>query len=373
MIGAAGAVLGPHPAERPDATRFAGLRAWPARVLLAGLLCLIALGLVLAARPDAVTMRTVSPDRSDVLLYKRIAERVAAGDAYYRAATEEQRANGYPLRPFVTVRLPTLAWLQASLGPTGIRLALCGLLGVAWLAFRRRLAATLPPGGVLSGASVLAAAGLLPLLSAALPYVHEAWAGGLILLSLALRTRERWVAAFLVGLFAAAIRELAVPYLCAMAALALVEGRRRESAAWAGAVAAAAAGIAAHAAAVSGYVTALDPASPGWASAGGWSFILSMVLNGTVMILTPAPVIAVAVPLCLLGWAAWPAPLGPRACLVLGGYVAAFTLIGRPDNAYWGLLLGPLLLPGLALAPRALRDLGAAACGAAGPQPALAV
>ncbi len=42
---------------------------------------------------------------------------------------------------------------------------------------------------------------------------HEAWAGLLIALSLALRTEKRFWSAALVGLLAALVRELALPYL----------------------------------------------------------------------------------------------------------------------------------------------------------------
>ncbi|GJE26728.1 hypothetical protein [Methylobacterium organophilum] len=47
--------------------------------------------------------------------------------------------------------------------------------------------------------------------------------------------------------------------------------------------------------------------------------------------------------------------------LVVGGYLCAFMLVGRPDDTYWILMVGPLLMPGLAFAPAALRDLGCAA------------
>ena len=56
---------------------------------------------------------------TDLLLYDRIAERVAAGDSYYRAAVEEQRAGNFPVSPASTVRLPTLALLNAWLGHGG--------------------------------------------------------------------------------------------------------------------------------------------------------------------------------------------------------------------------------------------------------------
>src|SRR3546814_12079814 len=52
----------------------------------------------------------------DHALYARIAQRVAAGESYYTAAAAEHRSGHYPLRPFVTVRLPTLAHIVPPLG-----------------------------------------------------------------------------------------------------------------------------------------------------------------------------------------------------------------------------------------------------------------
>ena len=71
----------------------------------------------------------------------------------------------------------------------------------------------------------------------------------------------------------------------------------------------------------------------------------------------PAWVAAVATPLALLGWAAWSDGYAKRVACMLGLWLAAFLLIGRPDNAYWGFLFAPILPVGLALAPAALRDL----------------
>ncbi len=113
--------------------------------------------------------------------------------------------------------------------------------------------------------------------------------------------------------------------------------------------------------AVSAHVGPLDAASPGWAAAGGWGFVLRMVQDCTLLILAPAPLVALLVPLCLIGWMAWPGAFGRRGLLVGGGYLCAFMLVGRPDNTYWILMVGPLLMPGLAFAPAALRDIGCAA------------
>jgi len=115
---------------------------WPrplARLALAVLLLLLALaawapGYAPPPPPppkvtvaDAAGKAVVKDDDNDLRLYRVIAERVKRGDDYYVAATEEQRANNYPVAPGFTVRLPTLAFLSAWLGTGGL-IVLCMLL-----------------------------------------------------------------------------------------------------------------------------------------------------------------------------------------------------------------------------------------------------
>ena len=349
--------------EFPE-TRFAGWRTGPARLLLFTLALLIAAGLSQGGRARDIIPANAAPSGaapvSDTTLYRAVAARVASGEGYYAAAADEQRARAYPLRPFVTVRLPTLAYLRAALGATGLRIALFGLLAVAWFVFRLRCAEGFG-GPALTAASVLAVAGLAPMLNETFTDWHEAYSGALLLLSLGLRRRDRWASSLVAGVLAVAFRELALPYLGVMAAVAFVEEHRREAGAWSLALAGCTAMIGAHALAVSGVVTETDVASQGWAAAGGWPFVLDLVRSCTLFVLMPPATVALAVPLALMGWAAWSGGLGTRAALTLGGYALAFTAVGRPDNVYWGMLIGPMLLPGLALAPAAMRDLVRAA------------
>jgi hypothetical protein len=72
-------------------------------------------------------------------------------------------------------------------------------------------------------------------------------------------------------------------------------------------------------------------------------------------------VAAIVAPLALLGWASLPGGYGLRVASLLGLWMIAFLVVGRPDNNYWGFLMAPFLLLGLALAPGALRDLFIAA------------
>ena len=343
-------------------TRFATSPPWLAGLVLAAVAALIVFGLAPTTQPTAAQAGIASDaNDTDLALYRAIDRRVAAGQGYYAAATAEQRARDYPLRPFVTVRLPTLAMVHATLGSIAATGLLWSLTLAAGLAMTLRLRRELGPGRPALYASAFSAMALGPILAAACVYWHEPWAAVLMTLSLAVRSRDRWVASVLLGFAAVAFRELALPYLCVMAVAAVVEARRREAGAWVVAIVASAMVIGLHAALVARFVTPADLHSPGWGGLGGWRFVLRMAHGYTAFGVLPPALVAVLVPLALLGWAAWHGPLGPRGALLLGGYAAAFMIVGRADNDYWGMLMAPLLPIGLVLAPSALRDLVVAA------------
>ena len=67
------------------------------------------------------------------------------------------------------------------------------------------------------------------------------------------------------------------------------------------------------------------------------------------------------VALALVGWASWRDPLALRVCATLAAFALLLALFGRVDTFYWGLMIAPTLLIGLAFAPDALRDLVAGA------------
>ena len=71
----------------------------------------------------------------------------------------------------------------------------------------------------------------------------------------------------------------------------------------------------------------------------------------------------VILPLALLGAAGWRGTVGTRVALTMGAYVFAFSIAGRQDNYYWGLMYAPLMPLGLTFAPRALADLWKTAVG----------
>jgi hypothetical protein len=340
--------------------------AWP-RAAAAGLLIalagLIALGLWPSAGPTAVKAMTGD---NDVALYRAVVERVRAGQAYEPAAVAEQRARGFPLKPFVVVRPPALATALAHLpgertGDLLLALLAAGVIG-AWT---WRLHAIRPGSVWLAATALILFTGVgLTMGGGGASLFHEAWAGLLIALSLGLRTEKRFAAAVLIGLAAAVTRELAMPYLAIMALFALVERRRLEAGCFAAALAVALALLALHAHAVMSLVKPGDLASAGWVRLGGWAFVLKTGRWSLLAMLAGSWAAAVILPLSLIGAAGWRTSAGPRLAALLLGYTLGFMAIGRPENSYWGLLVAPLVAVGLSLAPMALGDLIRGALGA---------
>jgi len=340
------------------ASRFAGLSKVAARTVLLLMAAVIAYGLFAArslAPPDRFT-----PGKSDAAFYRAVVARVRQGEPYDQAAITEQRARGYPLKPFVVVRPPLLAELLARVPNLTYAIVLETLLALgvigAW-AFRLR---HIRPGPRQMGWTmffVFTGVGAA-MTGEGASLFHEAWAGLLISLSLVLRTEKRFAAAVVIGLLAALVRELAIPYLLVMAAFAAVERRRGEAVAFSAALLAACVALALHAHAVGALVTSQDPSSQGWVKMGGWPFVLATTeWNGIVAVLGPWSA-AVVFPVALIGVGSWKDAAANRVLAVLLGYAAGFLVLGRPENFYWGLLTAPLVGIGLALAPWALRDLG---------------
>jgi len=341
-------------------TRFDHWPRWAALVLLALALLLIGHGAL--QQRTAINAETGAPEMghrggSDQRLYGRVVAEVSAGADYYAAAAATQRDLGFPLKPFVTMRLPTLAWLLAAL-PGWLALTLLyGLMAASVAAWRHRLrdAFASPSGPTIAALGL--GAGLMIGSPPAMVVFHEVWAAALIALALALWRPQRWLASAIILALAILIRETALPVVLLLGTLAAGRRRWREVAGWAAVTAMSLTALAFHAGAVAAVVSAADPASPSWAGFGGWRFALTAIqLTGP---FAPMPywVTAIAVPLSIIGWLGWRDPAGLRVAGVLTGYLLAFTVLGRPDNFYWGLLIAPLVLPGAILAPAALRAL----------------
>jgi hypothetical protein len=312
-------------------------------------------------------------DDNDLRLYRIIIARVARGDDYYRAAVEEQRANNYPVAPGFTVRLPTLAFVSAALGPTGLIGLQVVLFGAMMLAMMRRLEDE--PGTEENRLLVLAL--LMTGIASGLNYhynvLHEVWAAQLLALSLALHRpqRGRWVAALAVAAVALAVRELVLPYVLLMGAQALWRRRWAEAAGWAALVAIFVAAMAAHLHLATAQLRPGDPVSPPWLVMGGLNALVYKVANSTFLSLAPVWIAGPVVVLSLFGWTAWKSPLGDLGALLVLGYALAFMIAGRSNNFYWGVLITPVLFMGLGFVKTGLPALWRAA-GLHGPAPRMA-
>jgi hypothetical protein len=210
-------------------------------------------------------------------------------------------------------------------------------------------------------ALVLLAGGMVVFVQVELAPFHEVWAGLLIALSLALRRPGRWADAVAVALIAMLVRETAALFVLIMATTALIDGQRREALSWTGALAIFAVVIALHARAVAGVVRPDDPTSPGWQGLLGFGYFVKVMTISTALHLAPDWLAGPLLALSLFGWASWRDPLAARSLATLAAYAVLLGTFGRTDTFYWGLLVAPLALLGLAFAPDGLRDLFAAA------------
>ena len=294
---------------------------------------------------------------TDLQLYDAIAERVGAGENYYAVAVEEQRARSFPVRPGLAVRLPTLAHVGGALGEWGM-IALAILLGGGTLAAWHYRLRDIPGGpGRLRFIMILlvigAAAGLKPQYLA----LHEVWSGMLVALSIGLYRTTRWWPALIAAALALAVRELALPYVLLMGAMAFWQGRRAESVAWALLALAFAALLWWHLSTVAQFVSAADPAGPPWLALrglGGWT---SNIALSSPLHFLPAWLAAPLALLPLLGWAEWKTRFGVAGFLLCLGYGVLFMIAGRDNNFYWALMVMPVWFVGYAFVPRAFASL----------------
>jgi hypothetical protein len=350
----------------PQVSRFAGISRYSAWGIIVATLFAIAASIAGPAGPIsrseiAEQTQAARPERDeDLALYRDITARVANGGAYYAATADALRTGGYPLRPFITFRLPTLASASAALGPTLTRVALWLVVIATMIAWYLRLDGAFIDKGRRITAILLLGSGMTIAARPEYVVVHEVWAGLLLALSLGLYRSDRWWPSVVAAVAAVMIRELALPFLLLMGALAVVHRTWREAGAWALAVGVFAIAVWLHAGQVALVTTAADPASPGWMTLGGWpAFIRAMTETSALRVL-PGWASAAAVIVSMLGWISWRSRTGLFGTLMFAGYALIFVVLGRPENFYWGLIISPLLLIGVAFIPQAFADLRAA-------------
>ncbi len=343
-----------------EGRRFAGLRPLYAWLLFGLTVALSVYGVWIHAGTQTLAYMPAGAglEKTDFALYERIVNRVHAGEGYYEAAGSELRAGGYPLRPFLTWRPPTVAWLMALFpNPAASRAVIIVMVAAALWYWTEHLK---KEGGrwmsIVAGLLLLASLGVAMVWPSYLH--HETWAGVCIALSLALYACGHWPMSVAFGLLALFFRELAMPYVFVMLVMAWWQGRRREALAWSLGVVAFAVFLGVHAYLVNRQLTAADVAvGPGWLHLGGWPFVIKTARANVMLLKAPSWVAGLLFPFLLLGLAGWKSPVGTRAALTVGMYAVAFLFAGRSYHAYWGLLYASLLPLGFVLAPRALRDL----------------
>ena len=346
-------------------SRFAGTKRRSARLVLAGLALLIlaSLSAIAAPGPAAVSQNPASTvsSQTDLLLYESIIAGVRGGGDYYSVAAQAQRSGGYPVRPFVTMRLPTLAVVLAALPRTLAILMLyllCMAVLAAWYVRLGGIFARPPPRVI---ALALVGCGGMIFLRADLLAFHEIWAGLLVALSLAMWRDDRWVEAVAIGACAMLIRETAALYAIVMALCALAGGHRREAMGWAVALALLGVAVTAHYVAWSAIILPNDPVGPGWSGLLGFGFFVKALTLTTALTVLPEWLAAPIIGFSLFGWLAWRDPAATRLLAVLSAYALLISLFCRTDTSYWVLLVAPVSLVGLAFIPDALRDLYVAA------------
>lgn len=349
-----------------SASRYAGISKTRARIVLASLIALIVVMTPFRSfeppQPlspaELAAAEKIGRGETDLALYEAIVDAVRHGGDYYIVTADALRASpGYPLRPFVTFRPPLLAEVQAHLPAAYVFLLLWGLVAATWYTWTSRLSVALPDPVVRGIAALLLLGGLAVSVQPALIASHEVWAALLIAWSLALRRPGRWVEAISLAVIAMLIRETAALYVVVMAAIAWIEGERREAAGWVVALGVFAVALAAHALAVSQVVRVTDPASDGWAGLSGLEFFAVTLKHATVLEVFPFVAVAPVIALALFGWTAWRDPLATRMTVMLVGYGFLIALFARHNNFYWGLMAAPVFLAGLVFVPDALRDL----------------
>jgi len=297
-----------------------------------------------SSRPLTPLRFASSQTPGDQSLYMAVTAAISAGAPYYPTVVRLQRERGYPLRPFVTVRPPTLAIVSATLGPTGTFALALGLIAsnaIAWYV-RLRGGPAIVRFGALGLLSAIGAAGISPEVLAA----HEWWSGLLLSLALALGP-ERWFAAAVAcGVAAALVRELATGFLVVLLAHELLRAAWRRAAVLVGVLLGLAVLLLLHRAAILDLTTPGDRASPGWLDwrgPAGFASDLVVFLNWTWL---PRPLTLFVAFSPLVGWALAPPAAGRLPLAWFACFALAEGFIARADNWYWVQLLMPAYLLG---------------------------
>lgn len=337
-------------------TRFKDIPPPTARAFLAILGLCSLLGLLSLGGPRAPYEEGQGEDFE---LYQRIVERMRDGEGYYQATGEELRTRGYAVRPSWNWRLPTLAFILSFQSSTHQSLCIFGALAFfsvfLWgqilhrFCSRRRMIFGL----------ILFILAYLPLLREYPIYFHETWGGMLLSISMAALIQKRWTLSVLFTLLALCVRELAVPYAMILLAGACFQRRRKEALLLGAAMLLYAGLLIAHTTQVNALLRPDDIAKDWWGLP-GWSHVLETARFSAFLLITPRWLDALLLPLILIGLWGWPHEGGIYLGSVVTAYLCVFSVLGNPDNAYWGAMYTSLLPIGLLYAPASVWELARA-------------
>jgi hypothetical protein len=324
--------------------------AFSRRTALVGAITVFAIWSLFALYWPRTGTPTVAPQEGgkDLEAYRRIVARVHSGEDYYDAAGAELREGGYATSSVFNWRPPLYAWLLAAFpqpewGQGLLVLLVLGTLALAYTAERT-------DGGV--GRALL----LLVLMAGAFLwsidgdafFAQELWAGVLITASVCAFAAGQRTIGVVAGLAALLMRELALPYVVVAVGLAIAEKRWREVAAWCVGLLGWALFFAWHAWQVHQHLTPFEYAeADGWIQFGGPAFVVHTSQMNLWLFKLPAWVGLIFLLAALWGLAHWRSPTATRIGLTVVAYLAAFLVVGKPCNGYWGLLYVGLLPFGL--------------------------
>jgi len=322
--------------------------------LAAVIAVLLLVGLAAWGEPvHDLTAHVANGRMSDFDLYQAVAQQVGRGADYYAAAVQMQRSNGFPLHPFVTVRLPTLAWLLGHLGYGGALTLATALIVANAVIWFGALAFTRPAERVCIVALVLLGSIIVP----QVVYIHEWWAGQLLSGALGLFLHKRRLTGLVLAIVALLVREHSVLFV--LACLPFLHDRQRQIPLLLGLIALATFGLVLmlHRAQVAALVLPTDLTSPGWwelrGPAGPSTDVQDMLLFGR-----PAkPLGSLLAFAPVLGWAEVATRRSTLPLIWFGGFLTVLATVARDDNAFWVLMILPSYVAGIALAPRALVSL----------------
>lgn len=332
--------------------------AWVIAAVLTALLVGGLMDIGDAARITAV-QTDVAQESGDLALYRAVRDRLKGGEHYYDALGTELRARNFPTGSVFNWRPPLHLWLESKLAPAvskallGACAVFCLILALQVLHGQGRVAASI--------SVILMLAALSPVVIGQAHLLSEVWAAAFMTCSALFLASGRWKPAVLAGLVAVLLRELVVLYIIVALTIALFRGDRRQAVAWTGVLAVFAVYLGLHALEVGARLTDLDLRHDGgWIQFGGLGFVLATVRMQPLLLIAPAAVTAIYLPLTVLGLLAWE----DRKALVLRatciGFIAAFLVVGRPVNYYWGFLYAPLLALGVGWSARGGKALAAA-------------